>query len=103
MHEQDGILLLTRTVFVDELLELFCACVCLCVTVYADGMREAWRNVVEVMLHLHGIGALPDDVVDVDDFRSPNGNKLPSLGKGLRNKLDPRIAPNGSCLRRCVH
>ena len=50
---------------------------------------------MEVILHLHSIGVLPDDFVDVDDFRSPNGVRLPSLGVGLRNKLDPRLAANG--------
>jgi hypothetical protein len=66
--------------------------------VYSDGLREAWRNVVEVLLHLHNIGVLPDDVVDVDDFRGPNGLKLPSLGVGLRNRQDPRLAPDGAFL-----
>ncbi len=77
-----------------------CAHVCrpCCGAVYADGLREAWRNVVDVILHLHGIGVLPDDVVDVDDFRAPNGNRLPSLGVGLRNKRDPRL-DGESCFR----
>jgi hypothetical protein len=51
---------------------------------------------VDVILHLHGIGALPDDVIYVDDFRAPNGARLPSLGVHLRNRLDPRLAPDGS-------
>jgi len=57
---------------------------------------------VQVLLHLHSVGARPENILDMDDVRGPNGARLASLGTGLRSNSDPRQAHDGVCLVSCA-
>lgn len=45
---------------------------------YANSVQEGWRNVIEVLIRLHKLDALPSSMTEMDDFRDPFGAPLPS-------------------------
>lgn len=46
---------------------------------YSSGLHESWRNIVDIILYLRSLGALPTWLDELDDFRGPGGHHLPSL------------------------
>ena len=46
---------------------------------FADKIQEGWRSVVDVALSLYRWESFPEDILDLDDIRAPNGAPLPSL------------------------
>jgi len=47
---------------------------------FCDSVHEGWSNIVECILRLHALDALPTDLVAIEDFRGVSGAPLPSIG-----------------------